>query len=172
MQCSVNALVTSARLALAIALIATLAAATNVGLRFERHGGRVMSVQTGSMQPMFSRGDAVIVRPVAPGSLRVGDIVSYRSLHDARVIVTIHPGGSLTTKGDNLYGNDPDISQRAIIGQVRAVAPGLGHLQDWLRTPYGLIFAVYFPALLLIIGQVRRVVQLLHKRVYSLSGRR
>lgn len=176
-QSLINAGAVSVRWLLIIVLI-VLAAAVSVGvLRFERLGNRLLTVQTGSMQPVFRPGDVVIDSRATPGSLRIGDIVSYRSLRDPRVIVShriiaISPtDGQITTKGDALHIHDPSISPQLVIGRVKAVAPGLGRLLSWLRSPLGLGLTAYMPALITIALQCRRLVHIYQPTGYRLYGR-
>ncbi len=175
MSSSTSAPVAFARLALSIGLIAMLVVAISAGLRFERQGGHVLNVQTGSMQPTFRPGDAVIAWRVVPRNLRVGDIVSYHSLRDPRVIIShriiaIH-SGQLITRGDASVLVDPAITAQSVIGQVRAVAPDLGRLLGWIKTPIGLTALIYIPACGLIYQQIRRVIRFFRPISYKLYSR-
>ena len=160
-----NVLAVSVRRALNIGLIAMIAVAISVGLRFDRRGGVVLSVQTGSMTPVFRPGDAVIAWRVLPSQLKVGDIISYHSLHDPRVIISHRiiskqvSGGvtRLRTKGDAVSTVDPPIDSSILVGQVWAVAPGLGKLLSWIKTPYGLGMVIYLPAVVVIGLQAKQV---------------
>jgi signal peptidase len=173
------ALAVSARRALTIGLIATIVVAISAGLRFERRGGVILNVQTGSMRPVFQPGDAVIAWRVPPSQLKVGDIISYHSLRDPRVIISHRliskqiAGGvdQLRTKGDALSTVDPPISSSAVIGQVWAVAPGLGQVLSWLKTPYGLGVAIYLPAVVVIGLQAKQIISSYRPPRYRLLRR-
>jgi signal peptidase len=161
-----HVLAVSVRRALIIGLTAMIVVAISAGLHFERRGGVVLNVQTGSMTPTFRPGDAVIAWRVAPSQLKVGDIVSYRSLRDPRVIISHRliskqiagRDARFITKGDALSTADPPIGSSAVIGRVWGVAPGLGKVLSWLKTPYGLGVAIYLPAAVVIGLQARQVV--------------
>ena len=172
-----NVVAVFVRFALVSGLIATLVAVFSAGLRFEHRGGHVLTVQTNSMKPVFQAGDAIIAWRVDPANLRVGDIVSYRSLRDPSVVVShrivaiSRDHSVLTTQGDALGVGDPAIAPQAVIGRVSAVAPGLGRLLTWLRSPVGLVVAVYLPCLIVIAQQTRQIVRIFHQPRYQLYGR-
>ncbi len=172
-----NVAVVSVRLLLISGLIVMMVAAFSAGLRFEIMGGRLLAVQTASMQPVFRPGDAIIAWHVSPNKLRLGDIVCYHSQLDPAVlishrIVAISPDHSkLTTRGDDLSVVDPAIASSAVIGRVSAVAPKLGSFLSWLRSPLGLGLILYLPSLSLVSLQARRVVQILKPIGYQLYDR-
>lgn len=128
------------------------------------YGYQALSVQSGSMAPLLQRGDAVIVARHV-GHLQRGDIVSFVSPQDSRIIVThrivgIHAARRLVqTKGDHNVAPDPWIAESAVMGTVVYRAPLLGRMLDMLRTPLGLIAIVYTPAALIVIAEVRRLQQ-------------
>ena len=158
-------------------MIALTAVVISAALHFVQHGGKLLTVQSGSMQPSVRRGDAIIVTRVASWQLRIGDIVSYRSLSDAKVIVSHRivdinsAHTSFTTKGDALKTKDPLVPAANIVGRARGVAPGLGFVLVWLRSPLGLALAVYFPAAVTISWQVYRLIRIPKSSRYSLPGR-
>jgi signal peptidase I len=174
-----HVLVVSVRRALTIGLIVMIVVAISAGLHFERRGGVVLNVQTGSMRPIFRPGDAVIAWRVPPRQLQVGDIISYHSLRDPRVIISHRliskqiAGGvvQLITKGDAVPTVDPPIGSTAVTGQVWAVAPGLGKVLGWIKTPYGLGLAIYLPALVIIGLQAKQVVRYYRPTRYRLLHR-
>jgi signal peptidase len=142
------------------------------------HGDQLLSVQTGSMEPVLWPGDAVVVRPLPLSGLHPGAIISYRSPHNPAVIITHRliavnaRSGWLTTRGDALHATDPTISPRLVVGQVWAVAPRFGKLLDALHRPAGLVLAVYGPGLLVIIAEVRRLIHHYDRQPYRLLGAR
>ena len=133
-------------------MIALLVAVISAGLHFAHHGGRLLTVQSSSMQPVLKRGDAVIILRVRDNQLNIGDIVSYHSANNPRVLVSHRivsidiAHATLRTKGDALQSIDPAVRMTAVVGEARAVAPGLGSVLIWLRSPIGLALAVYAPA--------------------------
>jgi signal peptidase len=158
----------TARVLLAITVISLLAGAAGLMILHSR-GERLLSIQTGSMVPTFRPGDALIVGPVMANQLRVGDIISYRSPRNAsitishRLIAVNRQTGWLTTAGDALHSPDPPFSPTLVLGRATALAPRLGTVLDVLRRPIGLALAVYLPALVIMVAEIRRLI-----RCYSL----
>lgn len=80
--------------------------------------GSVLTVLTGSMDPAIPPGSVVVDRPVQPGSIRRGDVVTFRSGRSpsggeqlvTHRVVAVHSsrvGLSFTTKGDANRVDDP-----------------------------------------------------------------
>ena len=89
------------------ALVALLVIAMAFMLLGPRFGWRVDTVLSGSMEPAFGAGDAVVIRDVDPTKVKVGDIITYRNPGNESVIVShrvvdIEQGSRLAfaTKGD------------------------------------------------------------------------
>jgi signal peptidase I len=136
-------------------------------------GGQILSVQTASMVPTIRSKDAVIVKPVPVGELKVGDIISYRSPNQPRVVITHrlvaidHAGDRLTTAGDSSGIKDPTFSSQLVAGKAIALAPKFGLVIDILHNPYGLVAAIYLPALLVIVVEARQLVRVYARPIYS-----
>ena len=136
----------------------------------------LLSVQTASMSPTFKPGDALIVVPNQPGSLKIGQILSYRSPKDSRVIISHRliaierKRGWLTTSGDAIKSADPAFPPTLLIGQAVAYAPGLGHFLDLAKSPLGMATLIYFPAALVIIYELRRLWQATSRPIYRLAN--
>jgi len=134
---------------------------------------RLLSVASNSMRPAFRAGDMLVVRPVAPSQLRVGDIVSYRSLANPKIIIShrvvriARSSDRLITAGDNLPSNDPAIASNRVIGRAWAMAPGLGRLLATIRRPAGLVLFVYVPATLILMGEIWQAGRAYARPVYS-----
>ncbi|MFX0080093.1 MAG: signal peptidase I, partial [Candidatus Hermodarchaeota archaeon] len=105
--------------AIVIVVVLAVVWGTGIGLQFYLQTPTpLLAVESGSMEPVFYRGDLVIVRAVDPTTLVVGDIVIYNSssipggsgdvpiVH--RIIEIQEVGGQLRfiTKGDNNPGPD------------------------------------------------------------------
>lgn len=149
--------VRTARWVLRGAMIALLVAVTSAGLRFAQQGGRLLIVQSGSMQPSLKRGDVVIITRVRASQLRIGDIAS---IDTARA--------KMRTKGDALQTSDPVMPVTTIVGEARAVTPGLGSVLMWLRSPFGLALAVYAPSTAVICWQCYGLIRVYRPHRYSL----
>ncbi|GAA2015825.1 signal peptidase I [Microbacterium ulmi] len=108
-------------------------------------GGVPLTVLSPSMQPTLPVGTLLIVRPVTPEELRIGDVVSFQpypldpTLVTHRVVgITQHQDGTFvfTTQGDaNATVDDPVYGK-----QVRAVLmysiPLLGWVSNWVNVQH------------------------------------
>jgi signal peptidase I len=109
------------------------------------------------MEPAIALGSAVIVEPVAPTSLAVGDVVSLRSgpgraIFTHRIIRIGRGDGGLwvETKGDANAAPDPSLTPAsAVIGRVTVAIPKIGYLIAVLSTPVGALFFIALGLLLL-----------------------
>lgn len=141
-------------------------------------GVQLLTVQTGSMNPVFRPGDALLVRPVAFGDLQPGEIVSYRSsaqrgqVVSHRILYVNQVDRTFTTKGDRLADPDPLVNANQLVGQVSAVLPGLGRLLSFLHRPLGLALVVYLPAGCLAGRELLRLAERYYRPHYYLSQHR
>lgn len=123
-------------------------------------GGRLLAVQSQSMRPVFSRGDGLIVLPMSANRLIVGDIITYRSNLDSRVLIThrmvAKRQGMLITKGDSLTQADQPVQPQQVVGRAIGVLPGYGRLAMFLHSRAGLLSALYAPVVLIIGLEVQR----------------
>lgn len=137
-------------------------------------GDQLLSVQTGSMVPVFYPGDAVATRKVTLEELLVGDIVAYRSRDNPKVLVSHrlvsinHVTGKLITHGDALELQDVPFPASQVVGTVYKVVPNAGMVLDWLHKPVGLIIAVYIPAAFILGGEAKRLAKQYNKPYYQL----
>lgn len=120
------------------------------------NGWTIADVTTGSMRPNTPPGSMVVLVPISPADVEVGDVIGYRD--DVRGVVTHRvvavldqPGGRyFTTQGDaNARPDARPVPGRAIVGEVRWRVAGLGGVVRGVgerRTQLALIVA---PAALL-----------------------
>jgi signal peptidase I len=145
--------------ALAILIVTTLAGVL-LGRVVPLTGRSTFVVGGGSMAPAIGRGWAVVVEPVDPGAIAVGDIVSLRSgpaqaIFTHRVIRVIDRDGAvwIATKGDANAAADPSTTPAtAVIGRVTLALPAIGYLIAVQSTPVGIVFVVSLGLLLLLAG--------------------
>jgi signal peptidase len=133
----------SARLLVALfAVLAVGAVAVVVVIPRVTHG-QAMTVLSGSMTPGIPVGSIVVVRPVDPAALRVGDVATYQAVPGKAVYVThrvvgIDRSGARTTytfKGDANRGADvTPVVAGQIRGQMWFHVPHLGRARDALHT--------------------------------------
>ena len=138
-----------------------LVAMALIGLRF--FGGQLLTVQSNSMDPIFSRYDAVVVWPIAREALRPGQIVSYPSPTGNGVIVSHRITAidshlqTVTTAGDAQQGKDLPMPVTGVSGHVVGVIPGFGRALTAIRNPVVLLGLVYLPATIFAYRELQRV---------------
>lgn len=105
-------------------------------------GFRAYNVLSGSMEPVLSKGDLVIVKAVPAGELQNGDIVTFYPTDEVgttvthRIINTLLKDGQVLveTKGDAADQPDPMFPADAVIGVVVFHIPLLGAAISWIQT--------------------------------------
>lgn len=121
--------------------------------------GEWRTVQTGSMEPVISAGDVVLVTPDA--TVEIGDVIAFPDpvqperdiLHR---VVDIHAGGLLATKGDANDLNDPwQVSPSEVIGIQSFSIPKIGLLVQTASTDLGIFFFLFLPASFILVNESR-----------------
>ncbi|MGZ8438403.1 MAG: signal peptidase I [Candidatus Limnocylindrales bacterium] len=121
--------------------------------------GRTTLVVAGpSMSPAIGVGSAIVVEPVDPARLAVGDVVSLRvgpsrAIFTHRIVRLIDRGGVLwlETKGDANAAPDPAIVPASdVLGRVALVIPYSGYLVALAAHPSGMILIIAVGLLLLL----------------------
>src|SRR4030095_769218 len=109
--------------------LAMLAGLALLGLSLPIGGQRIMSVQTGSMEPASKTGSLVFVNHISSESIKTGDVITYINprnksqtiTHRVHEIIEKQNGQKqFITKGDANYSPDQPISESRIIGKVNA----------------------------------------------------
>lgn len=102
-------------------------------------------VVSGSMEPVFYRGDVVFIRHVDAEDLMKGDILVFKNPYDDTPIVhriieiTVKDGTRyFSTKGDNNFSPDsyypaPGIPEEGIVGRVVFKVPKVGLVALWFK---------------------------------------
>ncbi len=130
-----------------------------------------MSVLSGSMRPALEPGDMIISKHTTPENIAVGDVITFRGrgnmLITHRVTEILRSEGFLMfrTKGDaNNVEDDNPVSQNQLVGiQVLRIPYG-GYIVDFIGSPSGLVIFIAVPALLLITGELRRLLKASQKQ--------
>jgi signal peptidase len=124
-------------------------------------------VYTGSMEPAIPVGGIVVIKPVNPETLKIGDIICFQLSEPTSIthrIINITDEGFIT-KGD--ANEDPDqwiVKKENVIGKVIFTVPFIGYLGYFVRTPIGFILLIVIPASLIIIMKIRNIVKELKKQ--------
>ena len=121
-------------------------------------GWRVDAVVSGSMEPRLKVGSLVVVRPVEPETIVMGDTITFRLTGVDETVVTHRVIGIrhssplyFETKGDANDSPDPfTVPARNLVGKVCLRVPFLGYFTEFLKTPYGFMFAVVVPGFIII----------------------
>lgn len=125
-------------------------------------GWRVDAVLSGSMEPEVKVGSLVVTRPVEPETIVVGDIITFRPVSVGENLIThrvigIGQSSSLyfETKGDANDMPDPfTVPAQNLVGKVCFHAPYWGYFTEFLKTPFGFIFAVVIPGIVIITSYI------------------
>ena len=121
-------------------------------------GWRVDAVLSGSMEPQLKVDSLVVTHSVDPGTIAVGDIVTFRPTTIGENLIThrvigIEQSSSLyfQTKGDANEDADPFIVPADnLVGKVCFHVPYLGRTTEFIKTPWGYLLAVVIPGLTII----------------------
>jgi signal peptidase I len=121
-------------------------------------GRTTLVVAGGSMEPAISLGSAIVVEPVDPRSLAVGDVVSLqsgaqRAVFTHRIIRVVVRDGTtwVETKGDANDSADPSLTPASqIIGRASVTIPNAGYLIALLSSLHGIVFVISLGIVLLL----------------------
>jgi signal peptidase len=121
-------------------------------------------VLTASMTPDIAPGDAVLVRDVTAGDVRVNDVITFQARGGGDVPVThrvvdvvVLSDGTRTfaTKGDANEDRDAGVvTPDRLVGKVVLVIPYVGHVVGFVDSPVGFAALVVLPIGLLILTEV------------------
>ena len=147
---------------LAAAMVcALIVIGTSTALR--HHGVQVGVVLSGSMTPTFKAGDAVLIQPrPAPGDLRAGQVITYRSpgedrltTHRIHALIDRPDGLFLQTKGDANPAPDANFTPAsAVVGIMGRSIPNAGTAVAFYSQPRGRLVVLGVPLAVLLVSQV------------------
>ncbi len=119
-------------------------------------GYRVFTVISGSMEPTYSVGDLIYVKPVDPATVKVGDPITFvlneeLTVATHRVVRIDAENSRVYTKGDanEIEDGDP-VHFKNIIGKPQFALPYLGYVSDFIQHPPGMYIAIAIGILLII----------------------
>lgn len=152
-------------IALAAAAGASMLTLFAVGLGPRTGRYRTLTVLSGSMAPAIPTGSLVVVTPVDPADVRVGQVITYQAPTDGRVVThrvaRVLEGGRqpvVVTKGDANDTADPWAARltSSPVWTVRFSVPGVGRAIVWLRSPaVRRLTVLLVPALLVAVWLIR-----------------
>jgi signal peptidase I len=150
----------------AVVAVAVGSVAAIVGPRLM--GWDVRTVLSSSMEPTFSAGAIVAVKPIDASQVEVGDVVMYRTTTNPPFIthrvVAIEGTGAdarFTLQGDANTAPDAPVPPEAIAGRVVYTLPLLGYVAQGILTPAGLLILA---CVFLLIGALPRALARLPRK--------
>jgi len=132
---------------------------------------KLMTVQSGSMEPAIKMGGIVMVKPV--DDYKIGDVISFgemtreKSPTTHRIYDIKVQGGqpSYITKGD--ANEDPDtkeIQKKDVIGKVLFSVPYVGFAVDFAKKPMGFALIIIVPAAVIVFDEIKKIINEVKKR--------
>jgi len=127
-------------------------------------GWRIDASLSNSMDSTFRAGDLVVTQPTSPADIEVGDIITYISPLDGKVIahrvVTVQEQSPVMfiTKGD--ANEDPDpylVPTQNVFGRESLHVPFLGYVSQFVKSPLGLLLMIVIPGLIVIAMEIRNI---------------
>lgn len=106
-------------------------------------------IQTGSMEPDYPVGSMIYVKPIAFEDLRIGDVVTFRTSKENKMVVTHrllqidNENQMLITKGDANEEQDPPVAYASLVGKATDFAvPALGRMVRKYQDGNGKMFTL------------------------------
>lgn len=134
---------------------------------------------TGSMEPAFKVGGVVVIKPVDPFDVQVGEVITYRAPISSEPMITHRVVGitgktgspRFFTKGDANESVDGFvIPQENIVGRVWLYIPLFGHLVRFVKTPIGLTLFLVVPGALLLWIEGKNIIHRVKRRAEKESA--
>ena len=125
-------------------------------------GYKPFIVLSGSMEPSIMTGDMVFVKETDPDSLKVGDVIAYKS---GSAVVTHRTVEVKSENGETRYVTQGDANNAADQGMVKPAdvegiyqrrVAGAGNLAMFMQTTTGMILFVVCPLVLFVLWDVIR----------------
>lgn len=118
---------------------------------------RLLTVQSGSMEPAIKTGSLVTVRKI--NNYQKGEVITYRSKKDSKTTITHRiveiKDGQFITKGDanDVVDADP-VSKELILGKIGLAIPLLGYPISFAKTLPGLIILIVIPSTIIVYSEI------------------
>lgn len=135
---------------------------------------RLFNVKSSSMEPKISKGSLLITYRL--NDYKVGSVITFKRLvkiSDGQINTVTHrivakefngAGAIYATKGDANEVQDVGVVRHDdIVGRVYFSFPVVGSLLDVARTTIGRLIFIFVPAGLIVLKEVRNIVQILKK---------
>ena len=110
-------------------------------------------VTGGSMEPNIHKGALVLVEPVSPDEVQIGDVITFQqydqtTTHRVIAITKTAQGLTFKTKGDaNVVADPEDKSFLGAVGIVRATVPVVGYIAASVQAYWRLVLTLLAAAI-------------------------
>ncbi len=132
------------RLGISIGVMALVLGLAALLVVLPRVAGAVpLTVLTQSMEPTLPPGTLIVVRPVEPADVAIGDVVTYQIEPGEPAVITHRVIGvqfsgegvrQFTLKGDNNAQPDPElVTEPQVRGKLWYSVPGFGYLSSFMN---------------------------------------
>lgn len=137
------------------------------------NNGRLLVVQSGSMEPSVKIGSLIVIKK--QDTYSIGDIITFNAggfdSTTHRVVKTEVSGGKefFSTRGDaNQAADRESVSVENVNGKAVFILPYLGFLISFTKNQMGFIFLIVVPATIVIFSEIlnlkKEIVKLIEKR--------
>jgi len=140
-----------------IVLVVVLMTMVVLALLAPHFGWRADTVLSGSMEPALPVGCVQVTRPVQPEDIQVGDIITFRSPTNGKLMshrvaaVEQDESYQFRTKGDANEDVDPYlVPVENVVGRVCFKLSYIGYVVEYLKTPIGFILLGLFGIALIV----------------------
>ena len=132
---------------------------------------KVLTVESGSMEPAIKMGSIVVIKPSE--SYKIGDTITFGEMTKTKSPIThrifdikMENGQEIyITKGDaNSTPDKKEIKKADVIGKVLFDISYLGYAVSAVKKPLGFLLILIIPALLVIIDEVLKIKKELKKK--------
>lgn len=128
-------------------------------------GYRIFNVASASMDPVYKVGDVILVKEVVPGSLNIGDDITYLgNKQDTNGMTITHRIVEIElneknrrifyTQGLNNIAVDPVVEEEQIYGKVCTKLNIISFINRTIRNVYGFFFLIFVPLVLVIFLEI------------------
>ena len=130
-------------------------------------GMSFFTIYGGSMMPTIPIGSVVAVKSVEASTIKVGDIITFRTGAEGdkvathRVVEVSNGSGALSfrTAGDSNANPDGNaVLAENVVGKVWFHMPFVGYLSSFVTTKLGFIFLIVVPGIFIISLEVRTII--------------
>ena len=142
-------------ISLTIVILMVLCAIFLMGSRLL--GYRVFNIISGSMEPVYSVGDLIYVKEVAPEDIKVGDDITFVLNED--LVIATHRVVRIDPEKKHFYtkgvANDTEdaapVQFNNLVGVPQFSLPMLGYVSEFIQNPPGMYIVLILGAAMLII---------------------